>query len=433
MTIIKTFDPILEETIYKKVHESGLEMYFMQKKDYMKKYAYFGTKYGAFHNKFEFEGEIYDMPLGIAHFLEHKIFEDKERSIFDTFSKLGASVNAYTNYNSTVYNFSTVENFDECLETLLSFVQNVHLTEENVEKEKDIIVQELKSYEDDPDYMIFFNVLKNMYKDHPIKNDIGGTEESVRGTTMEQLLKCYEAFYTPSNMMVYVAGDLEPEDVFNQIENSLTSEFLAKGECGRLIMPFEGDDIINEEIVVDYDVATPMFELALKNKHDCDKDSDGTLKISMALKIALDAEFGKASETYNMLYEKGLTNATFSMEYSCGNGYSFTIFGGESTEIEAVKEIIFEKIAQVKKDGINEESFNRIKKKLIGKFISASNSPAYLASSFINFYMKGTDMFEYLKLINEVDVEYANAVFRDTYDVFNTVMSKTNDEVKEEE
>jgi predicted Zn-dependent peptidase len=425
MTIIKTFDPILEETIYKKIHESGLEMYFMQKKDYMKKYAYFGTKYGAFHNEFEFEGKTYDMPLGIAHFLEHKIFEDKDRSIFDTFSKLGASVNAYTNYNSTVYNFSTVENFDECLKTLLSFVQNVHLTEENVEKEKDIIVQELKSYEDDPEYMIFFNVIKNMYKDHPIKNDIGGTEDSVRNTTMEQLFKCYEAFYTPSNMMVYVAGDLEPEEVFSLIESSLTPGYLSKKDCGKLMMPIESSEVLNREIIVDYDVATPMFELALKNKHNCDNDTEGTLKISMALKIALDAEFGKASETYNMLYEKGYTNSTFSMEFSCGNGYSFTIFGGESTEIEKVKEIIFDKITKIKEEGINEESFNRIKKKLIGKFISASNSPAYLASSFINFYMKGTDMFEYLKLVNEVDLEYANNVFRDTYDTYNTVMSRT--------
>lgn len=405
ITMIK--NELLGEVVYKKVHDSGLEMYFIPKKDYQKKFAYFTTRYGALYNDFTIHGEdkVTSMPHGIAHFLEHKIFEDENKNIFEEFAKLGANVNAYTNFQSTAYMFSTVDNFYKSLELLLDFVQNPHLTDENVEKEKGIIEQEINMYDDDSDWAVYFNLLKGLYHNHPMRHDIAGTVESVKSITREQLQRCYDLFYSPNNMMVFVIGDLEAEEVFKSIEESLTEEYLGRTTTPKIHIMDEPKDVKDKKIEDNYEVALPLFSLGFKDYNQYE-NTKARLKKSMAIKIALDMMIGRGSDFYSTHYEAGSINASFSYEYSFGRTFSYSVIGGESKNPENIKKIVLEEIAKFKETGFVEEEFTRIKKKMIGRYLSSFNSIQYVANTFISYYMKDVNLFEYLEVLNEVDLEY---------------------------
>ncbi len=216
----------IDETVYIHEHSSGLKSFVVPKKGYSKKYATFATHYGSINNEFVMHGEkdAIRVPDGIAHFLEHKLFEQKDGSVMDKFSQLGSNPNAYTSFAQTVYLFSCTDRFKENFQLLLDFVQNPFITEESVEKEKDIIAQEIRMYEDDPNWRVFFNLLDAFYVNNPVKIDIAGTVESISKIDREVLYKCYNTFYHPSNMMILVVGDVEPEEVFKQIEDSVVAK-----------------------------------------------------------------------------------------------------------------------------------------------------------------------------------------------------------------
>lgn len=391
-------DSVLDEKVYKHVHSSGLEIYFIPKADFTKKYAYFGTKYGSFNNCFEVDGQQVCMPKGIAHFLEHKIFEDPERNIFDKFAVLGASINAYTSFNATVYHFSTVDQFDEALAELLRFVQRVNLTEENVEKEKGIIVQELKSYEDDPEYVVFFNLLKAMYGEHPLKDDIGGDEASVRAITKAQLEDCYEAFYAPANMVLIISGDLNPDTLLETVEKELTENYLSRKTARKEPLPLESPEVATPYLEAHFDVPMPIFEMGIKGHHDFETP-EILMKTSISVKILLDTHFGKGSNFYMELYDEGLINSTFGMDFTSGEDYAYYVFGGESKDPKAVQARIVEAIETLLKTGVDIDGFERIRKKMIGRLISSANSVQSLSSSFVSFFMKNLDLFDYIKSV----------------------------------
>lgn len=409
-----TKDAVLEETIYKHIHHSGLEVYFIPKPGFTKKYAYFGTKYGSFNNCFELGGERHCMPKGIAHFLEHKIFEDTERNIFDKFAVLGASVNAFTSFNSTVYHFSTVEQFDESLSELLRFVQRVNLTEENVEKEKGIIVQELKSYEDDPEYMVFFNTMRILYGQHPIRDDIGGTTESVLEITKSQLETCFEAFYAPENMVLIVSGDLEADSILEVVDRELQESYIKRQPGVKDELPVEDMNVVSKYYESYFDVPVPLFEMGVKG-HVNFKDNMELLRVALSMKVLLDTEFGKGSDFYRKLYDEGLINTTFGMDFTFGEGYAYYIFGGESKDPKEVMARIKENVERIKAEGIDLEGFERIRKKMIGRLISSANSVQYLSSAYVNYFMKGLDLFDYIRSVSETSHEYGLNYLRETF------------------
>ena len=214
-----TNERLNEQVLFKEL-DSGLKIYFMPKPGFVKKYAVFSTNYGSIDNVFVPIGEDkpVEVPEGIAHFLEHKLFEEEEANIFDKFSKLGASVNASTSFNQTSYLFNTTDHFYQCLEILIRFVQSPYLTDENVEKEKGIIAQEIKMYDDNPAWRVFFNCLRAMYINHPIRIDIAGTVDSINTITKEMLYKSYNTFYHPSNMVLFVVGDLSFEEIIETVK-----------------------------------------------------------------------------------------------------------------------------------------------------------------------------------------------------------------------
>ena len=283
----------------------GFEIYILPKKDYSKKHAFFATEFGSLYNEFELNGEIIKMPYGIAHFLEHKIFDEEEDSVFDTFAKLGATVNAYTNYFSTCYNFSTIDNYKESLAELIGFVTRPYITKENVTKEKPIIIEELKMYDDQPNWRAFVNLLDAMYFNHPIKNDIGGTVESVNITTKEELIKCFDSFYTPDRMLIFIIGDIDVDETFETVENLLTEKFMSKAKSPKLILPVEPKEVFKEYVVEYKDVTIPIFTMGIKDRMFYE-DPKKRLEKGLISKIITDMIFGKGSDFYEKHYESGL-------------------------------------------------------------------------------------------------------------------------------
>lgn len=424
MTITKKYNDLLNETLYMKVHPSGLKMYFIPKKDFSMKYAFFATEYGSIYNEFvnAETGVKSSMPLGIAHFLEHKIFEESEGNIFEQFAKLGANVNAYTNFMSTAYMFSTVDHFYDALGLLMNFVQKPHLTDENVEKEKGIIAQEIKMYDDNPDWKVYFNTLSALYNEHPMKYDIAGTVESVYSTTKEDLEKCYDAFYTPDNMIAFVIGDLEAEEVFECIEQNLTENFLERKKINQIELPNEVDAVAEREVYQKMEVPMPLFNVGFKDM-DIPSDWKKRLKKAIAIKISLDMGFGRGTKFYEDLYDEGLINFSFSGDNSYGRTFCHTLLGGESKAPKEVVKRVIEEITQIKENGFDEAVFDRIKKKTIGRYLSSFNSIQYIANSFVAHYMKGIDMFEYLEVLKEIDLAYVEDVFRAHFDEDNYTVS----------
>lgn len=410
MIIKEIYDEKLDEKAYNIVHESGLEIYVYPKKDYAKKFAYFATKYGALYNKFsDVEDKNIQLPVGVAHFLEHKIFEDEKKNIFAEFAKLGANVNAYTNFNSTVYYFDTIDKFEESLKILVNFVLTPHITDENVEKEKGIIVQEIKMYNDDPSWRAYFNGLNAMYDRHPIREDVAGDEDSVNKTTKEDLLNAFNNFYSPQNMILFLIGDFEVESMAKHIFDILPKDYLNKKEFGKLIIEKENDDAIKKEVTMKMNVPIPMFNLFIKGESG--ELNAEFFKKSIANKIALESIFGVTSKFYSHNYESGNINDTFGCEYSYGQGYSYFAIGGETKNAEMLKKEILDSIEKFNKEGINEKKYIRIKRKIIGRYISSFNSLQNIANSFINCYMKEIRFFDYLDIVESITTEDINKTF----------------------
>ena len=212
----KTYYPELDETLYTRVLENGLTVAVVPREGFTKKMAYFVTDYGSIHTDFILEGKVHKAPAGVAHYLEHKMFDlPGNRDVSAEFAAMGAMTNAFTSYDMTAYYFSTTENFEGCLRLLLEFVSTPYFTEESVEKERGIIDQEIGMNLDSPDSVVFDSLMESMYTKHPIRVPILGTSDTIREITPEVLHACHRAFYTPDNMLLCVVGDVEPEKVIS--------------------------------------------------------------------------------------------------------------------------------------------------------------------------------------------------------------------------
>lgn len=296
------------------------------------------------------------------------------------------------------------------------------MTDENVEKEKGIIGQEIKMYDDNPDWRVYFNTLSALYNEHPMKHDIAGTVESVNVTTRQDLEKCYDAFYTPDNMIVFVIGDLEAEDVFKCVENNLTEDYLSRKKIHNIDLPIETTTVAQKEILQKMEVPLPLFNIGFKDM-DIPSDWRKRLKKALAIKISLDMGFGRGTKFYEGLYDEGLINFSFSGDNSYGRTFCHTLLGGESKAPKAVIERVVNEIKMIQDKGFEEKVFNRIKKKTIGRYLSSFNSIQYIANSFVAHYMKGIDLFEYLEVLKEIDLAYVETVFNSHFDAENYTVS----------
>jgi len=394
---------VLREEIYKEILDNGLEIYVLPKKDYVKQFAIFATRYGSIDNDFILpdKNERIKVPDGIAHFLEHKLFEEEEGNVFDRFTKNGANANAYTSFTLTAYLFSCTYNFYENLKILLNFVSRPYFTEESVKKEIGIIEQEINMYKDDPNWRVFFNILDCLYVNHPVKIDIAGTVDSIKKINKDLLYKCYNTFYNPNNMVLFVVGNVNPERVVEESRNMIIKEGKAKI---KRFYPEEPESINRDFIEDKMMVAEPLMYLGYKDI-SAYKGSRELLKRIITTNICLELLIGKSSKLYNDLYNEGLITSNFDFEYTGEIGYGYTLIGGEVSDPIRVSERIKKGVSVLVKEGIDGSDFERIKKKLYGSFVRSFNSIDAIAHNFISFYMKDIFIFDYISAINDITAQ----------------------------
>lgn len=423
----KIVNDILKEEVYYEKLENGLDVYFMPKHGFTKKYAILATNYGS--NELEFipigEDKKVRVNEGIAHFLEHKMFEQPDGgNAFDKFSKWGASANAFTNFTMTAYLFSATENFYDSLEHLIDYVQTPYFTDENVEKEKGIIEQEIKMYDDDPDWNVYFNCLKALYVNYPVRVDIAGSVESIYKITKEELYKCYNTFYNPGNMVLFVVGDLEEEKVMEVVKKVNHYDIAKLSNKIEKFYPEEPKNINQKEIVASFPVSMPSFNIAFKDNKVGIKGNE-LLRKEIITEILIDMIFKKGSLLFEDLYMKGLINDNFGGGFSSQIDYGFTIIGGESKDPRAVKNTILEYIQKYKDEGLSKEEFERVKKKKIGSFLKYFDSVNFIANNFISYRFKDINLLDYLDVLKEVTfdevVERLNSHLKEEYCVISIV------------
>ncbi len=410
---------LLNDSYYEIDHSSGYKIFVYPKENYSSSYAIFGTKYGSIDTCFRLEGQenFTEIPEGIAHFLEHKLFESEELDAFARYAKTGASANAYTSFDKTCYLFSCTDNFEDSLDILFDFVQNPYFTEQTVQKEQGIIGQEIRMYEDEPGWESLFVLLRAMYQNHPVRIDIAGTVESISHITADLLYECYNTFYNPANMALAVAGNVTVEQVLR-----IADKMLRPNENRKIERKFKEEPatVVEKTMVKNLPVSMPLFAIGFKEdiKTPC-----RTLKESVVSNLLLDIVAGKTSSLYERLLDEGLINTTFDTEYFEGYGYSAHIFTGESHEYEKVREYINEELKRVVENGVNEDDFNRIKKKHYGNFIMNFNDIDSISNSLIGAYFNGEGLFQQLEVLESITVEDVNDRLRKAINIENSSMS----------
>lgn len=387
---------------YKLKHKTGLEITIYPKTEFMTTYAVFGTRYGSIDNCFRRsdESDVCKVPDGIAHFLEHKLFESEDGDAFERYSAIGASANAFTSFESTCYLFSTTQNTYEALEILLDFVQSPYFTDETVRKEQGIIGQEIKMYDDDPGWKVMFNMLEGMYKNHPIKKDIAGTVESIAQITPEYLYRCYNTFYNLNNMSLVVAGNVDYKKVLEICDKMLKPN--KELEVTR-VFEDEPEEIVSNYVEDKLSVALPLFQFGYKEDASKGLADEKTL---VTTEILLDIIASDSSELFKKLYDEELINeSSFSYEFFEGEGFASVMFGGESRDPKRVAEEINKAVAKLKIEGISRELFENSKKSLYGANISGLNSASNIANAIISLNLKNRDIFKYIDCFAEVTLE----------------------------
>lgn len=412
----------LDETLHVYTHKTGLKAFVIPKKGYSKKYATFATNYGSINNTFTIPGqkEPIRVPDGIAHFLEHKLFEQKDGSVMDKFAKLGSSPNAYTAFTQTVYLFSCTDKFDENFNLLLNYVQNPYITAESVEKEKGIIGQEIRMYEDNPGWRSFFNLLRGLYRQHPVSIDIAGTVESISKIDREVLYQCYNTFYHPSNMVILVVGDVEPGEVFEMVEKAIQAQD-ARPAIER-IFPQEPAQVHQERIEQKLAVSMPMFQMGFKDSRVGEKGIE-CLKHEVAVKLLLEMLAGRSSTLYNQLYEEGLVNSSFDTDFTLEPYYGFSTIGGESPDPMQVQQRFAEEVRKLQAGSLDKETYLRIKKAMKGGYMRQFNSVERISHMFMNAYFKGATIFDYLEVYDKISLEYVNEIFHSHFNLDRMALS----------
>jgi len=425
----------INEVMYKYNHKSGLNVFVIPKKGYSKKYAVFATHFGSINTKFSEEGnrKVTTVPEGIAHFLEHKLFDQKDGSIMDKFSLLGSEPNAYTSFNQTVYLFSCTDKFNENFGLLLNFVQNPYFVDESIEKEKSIIKQEINMYKDNANWRSFFNFLKALYKNNNVRNEILGTSESIDNINKEILLKCYNNFYNLTNMVVCIVGDVDKDEVFAQIEKQIENNYKSETEVRR-IFPKEPEKINVPYIEEKMQISMPLFQIGYKDNfinniawsknqinNIVDPSTDelfenktDLLKREISIKILLEMIMGRSSSLYLSLYEQGLINNTFDFDYTAEENYAYSVISGESQDPIKVKEIILQNINE-KFSNLNEQDFVRVRNAMYGRNLRWFNSVETISGRFVSSFFKDNYLFDYFNLYDKIDFEYIINIMKEHF------------------
>ena len=402
--------PKLGERMYREKLSNGLTVAVVPRPGFSRKLAYFVTDYGSIHRKFELDGQEYEVPAGIAHYLEHKMFDLPGRDVSAELAELGANVNAFTSYDMTAYYFSCTDNFETALKLLLEFVSTPYFTEESVEKERGIIDQEIGMNLDAPDSVVFENLMEGLYRHHQIRVPILGTSESIRQITPELLNLCHRAFYTPGNMILCVVGDVDPEQVKTLALEQLGSQMQSVGRK----IPGPAEEMMAPESYRErsMEVAMPTFQLGFK----CEPIGVGERAIRQEVigDLAAEALFGESSELYLKLYEQGLIDTSFGGGFETVDGCAMLTCGGDSHDPKAVRDAMIAQAAKLVEHGIREEDFLRMKRSALGRRIRDLDSFDSTCFRVCAYHFSAFDYFDFPGVYESVAREEITEFLRQT-------------------
>ena len=400
----------VKETLYKEKLPNGLTVMIIPKKNIQKKYIIWGTHYGSNDNKFIVPGENepIEVPKGVAHFLEHKMFEQENGvNSLDKLTSIGVSANAYTTNDHTAYLYECTDNFYEALDEFMDYVQHPYFTEKNVEKEKGIIEQEIRMYDDYPEWRVYLNALEAMYHTNPVKLDITGTIETISHIDKDILYKCYNTFYNPSNMCLVVGGDFEPEKLLEEIKKRL----IDKKQTGEITRIYEQEEesIVKEKVEQEFKISKPLFTIGIKCKPVTQNEK---VRTHIAMQIILNMLFGESSNLFKELYQDGNLFSSPSLAYEFSDSYAHILISESANDPERVYTKFKNKVKEFKESKLDENNFDRIKKMIYGEYIKEYNDVTEISKVFLSDFMKGIESFDYLEEIDGVDLDFVNQVLK---------------------
>jgi len=405
----------LQLTTYHDVLPNGLNVAVIKVDGYAQTYAMFSTNYGSIDREFVVPGEkdLTVVPDGIAHFLEHKMFEQESgEDVFRTFGRYGAMANAFTSFDVTSYLFSCTDHVDESLTTLLNYVQSPYFTEQSVEKEKGIIGQEIRMYDDDAGWKVFFNLLGGLYQKHPIAIDIAGTVESIGEITKDTLYKCYNTFYHPSNMSLVVVGDVDPAHIHRLVrDNQAGKNFTRQAEIRRPV-PEEPAEVASPLVERQMTVSIPKIQFGYKDGHVGLRGRE-LMEIEYGTAVGLEALIGKSSALFNSLYEEALLDKNFGWSFEISPTFAYSSFGGNSKDPNRLLAVIEEAFAKAAENGVSEADFNRARAKMIGRALADLDSLRSIARGYTQYSFKDADYFEAVPILEALTLEGVNKRLRE--------------------
>ncbi len=401
----------LNESYEKIIHKSGLTLLLYPKKQFRTAYAMITARIGSIDNSFTIENEKrMVVPDGVAHFLEHKLFESEDGDSFEKYSKLGASANAYTTFDRTAYYFSCTENFKESLRVLIMQVTHPYFTEETVLKEQGIIGQEIRMYEDDPSWRVYFNLLNGLFNTHPIRKDIAGTKESIIEITAQTLYDCHRAFYNLNNMVLTVTGNFEISDVLSVCDELLSPKMALRTERDSIE---ESEEIAKPFVFESFPVSSPIFHMGFKG---IDKGFPQNFFNSAIGEIICECIAGEGSSLYRELYDLSLINTEFDTEVMAGPSYIAAMFAGESKNPKLVAQKIKNEVERLKNEGIDRDSFVRAKKCCYGRYVDSFTSCESTAFNLAQCHFAQEEPYSVLKRLANITLNEAQSFLRENFD-----------------
>jgi len=415
----QSFYERIGESVYREVLPNGLQICVVPKPEHAKSYAFFATRYGGMDTRFQLDGKWLDTPAGIAHYLEHKMFDTKEGNALQELAKNGAEPNAFTANAMTGYYFDSTAHFEENLEILLSFVSVPYFTDESVEKEQGIIGQEIRMIEDNPDWQLYTRMMKALYSNSTARTSIAGTVESIRKITARTLYDCHKAFYTPSNMILTVVGNVDPIHVADLARRILPREGgpAVPRDYGR-----EPAEVAKKETKMAMEVAMPQFLTGYK----CTPVENGEafLRTNLIGDMACDLLLGESSPLYLRLYDQGLINTSFGGAFEMMPGVAYLYAGGDSKDARRVAEEIQKEAERLVSDGIEEEFYQRVRRASFGENLRGLNSFENIAVSLTEGYFHGYDPFRFPQVFDTITKDDITAFLRDNLTADRAVLSE---------
>lgn len=415
----QTFYQRIGESIYREKLSNGLTICVVPKPEHAKSYAFFATRYGGMDTRFELDGTWLDTPAGIAHYLEHKMFDTKEGNALQDLAKNGAEPNAFTSNYITGYYFDCTQHFEENLKILLSFVSEPYFTEESVAKEQGIIGQEIRMIEDNPDWQLYTRMMKGLYQNTPAKTAIAGSVESIKDITVKTLYDCHKAFYTPSNMILCVVGHVDPDHVVDIVRQVLPSE-------GGPVIP---RDYGTEEMTVAAHETERKMEVAKSqflNGYKCEpaEEGDEYLRKSLIGGLAVDILLGDSSPLYLRLYKQGLINSGFGGAFEMMPGVAYLYAGGDCDDAQQVADAICTEAKRIVTEGIDEAYYQRIRRASFGQMMRNLNSFETIAVNLAEGYFCGFNAFRFPQLFDSITKDDVVEFLRDNIIPERSVISR---------